>query len=71
VYGGTGRTFDWSLARGARRPVILAGGLDETNVRQAIEAAQPWGVDACSRLEGAPGRKDRGKLARFLEAARS
>jgi len=71
AYGGTGRTFDWSLARGARRPVILAGGLDETNVRQAIEAAQPWGVDACSRLEAAPGRKDPGKMARFLKAARS
>lgn len=71
VYGGTGRTFDWSLARGACRPIILAGGLDETNVRQAIEAAQPWGVDACSRLEAAPGRKDHGKLARFLKAALS
>jgi phosphoribosylanthranilate isomerase len=69
LHGGTGRTFDWSRARGARRPVILAGGLDESNVRRAIEAAQPWGVDACSRLEAAPGRKDHGKLARFLEAA--
>ncbi len=69
LYGGTGRTFDWHLARGARRPVILAGGLDETNVREAIEAAEPWGVDACSRIESAPGRKDHRKLARFLEAA--
>jgi phosphoribosylanthranilate isomerase len=71
LYGGTGRSFDWSLARGARRPVILAGGLDETNVRRAIEAAEPWGVDACSRLESAPGRKDRRRLAQFLEAALS
>ena len=71
VYGGTGRSFDWSLARGARRPVILAGGLDETNVRRAIEEAQPWGVDACSRLESAPGRKDRRRMAQFLKAARS
>jgi phosphoribosylanthranilate isomerase len=71
LYGGTGRCFDWSLARGARRPVILAGGLDETNVREAIEAARPWGVDACSRLESAPGRKDHGKMARFLKAALS
>ncbi len=71
LYGGTGRSFDWSLARGARRPVILAGGLDETNVREAIEAARPWGVDACSRLESAPGRKDHGKMARFLKAALS
>ena len=70
-FGGTGRSFDWSLARGANRPVILAGGLDDTNVRTAIEAARPWGVDACSRLESAPGRKDHRKMAKFLEAARS
>jgi phosphoribosylanthranilate isomerase len=71
AYGGTGRSFDWSLARGARRPVILAGGLDETNVRRAIEEASPWGVDACSRLESAPGRKDHQRMAQFLKAARS
>ncbi len=71
LYGGTGRTFDWTLARGARRPVILAGGLDETNVRRAIEEARPWGVDACSRLESAPGRKDRGRMAQFLKAVLS
>lgn len=69
--GGTGRTFDWKVARGAPGKVIIAGGLDENNVRQAIEEAQPWGVDACSRLEAAPGRKDHLKLARFLKAALS
>jgi phosphoribosylanthranilate isomerase len=71
VHGGTGRTFDWSVARGARGRVILAGGLDENNVRSAIEAARPWGVDACSRLEAASGRKDHAKMARFLKAALS
>ena len=71
LYGGTGRTFNWSLARGARRPVILAGGLDETNVRRAIDEARPWGVDACSRLESSPGRKDRARMAQFLKAALS
>lgn len=69
LYGGTGLTFDWTLARGAHRPVILAGGLDETNVRRAIEEAWPWGVDSCSRLEASPGRKDRGRMAQFLKAA--
>jgi len=69
LWGGTGSSFDWSLARGAGRRIIIAGGLDDTNVRQAIEAARPWGVDACSRLESSPGRKDHRKLARFLEAA--
>jgi len=71
AHGGTGRSFDWALARGARRNVIIAGGLDETNVRRAIEEAQPWGVDACSRLESSPGQKDRRRMAEFLKAARS
>jgi phosphoribosylanthranilate isomerase len=71
LYGGTGRTFNWALARGAGQKVILAGGLDETNVREAIRAAQPWGVDACSRLESSPGRKDHLKVARFIGAALS
>jgi phosphoribosylanthranilate isomerase len=69
--GGTGRTFDWTLARGAVRPIILAGGLDETNVRRAIETARPWGVDACSRLESSPGRKDHRKMERFIREALS
>jgi phosphoribosylanthranilate isomerase len=71
LHGGTGQTFDWKLARGATRKVILAGGLDEKNVRQAIEEAQPWGVDACSRLEASPGKKDHAKLTRFLKAVAS
>ena len=57
-YGGTGRTFDWNLARDTQRRIILAGGLDASNVSEAIRTAQPWGVDACSRIESAPGKKD-------------
>jgi phosphoribosylanthranilate isomerase len=71
LYGGSGRTFDWKLAAGAPKPVILAGGLDGTNVRQAIAAAHPWGVDACSRIESTPGKKDHRKLNEFLEAAKA
>jgi len=40
-------------------------------VREAIAVAQPWGVDACSRLESAPGKKDHGRMARFIAAAHS
>lgn len=69
-YGGTGRTFDWKLVRGTRRRIVLAGGLDGENVARAIEIAQPWGVDACSRLESAPGKKDHRKMTAFIEAAR-
>jgi phosphoribosylanthranilate isomerase len=71
AYGGAGRTFDWALAAGARRKIILAGGLDASNVRLAIRSARPWGVDACSRLESAPGRKDHNKMAEFIKAALS
>lgn len=64
-----GVAFDWKIGARSPKKVIIAGGLDATNVRQAIEQAHPWGVDACSRLESAPGRKDQDRMARFLEAA--
>ena len=70
AYGGTGRTFDWSKASGRTNlKIILAGGLDAANVRQAIAASHPWGVDACSRIESSPGRKDHVKMAQFLKEA--
>lgn len=69
LYGGTGKTFDWAQARGLGRRIVLAGGLDATNVRAAIETVRPWGVDACSRIESAPGRKDHVKMREFLKAA--
>lgn len=70
IRGGTGRTFDWALACGLPRRVVLAGGLGPDNVAAAIAAAQPWGVDACSRLEREPGRKDHARVAEFIRAAR-
>ena len=69
AFGGSGKTFDWRLARAAGRKIILAGGLDAGNVRAAIEQAQPFGVDACSRLELAPGKKDHKKVSQFIHAA--
>ena len=64
-----GVPFDWALAAGAAKKVIIAGGLDAGNVGRAIEQARPWGVDACSRIESAPGKKDHRKMAEFLKAA--
>lgn len=64
-----GVPFDWSIAAGIPRKVIIAGGLDAANVGQAIEQARPWGVDVCSRIESAPGKKDHNKMAQFLKAA--
>ena len=73
----SGQSFDWTWLTRPERPrqaedlphVILAGGLDAGNVREAIEQVHPWGVDACSRIESSPGRKDRFKMAAFLKAA--
>jgi phosphoribosylanthranilate isomerase len=69
LHGGTGTSFDWSRAKGLPKHIIIAGGLDATNVRRAIEQAQPWGVDACSRLEKSPGLKDHEKVREFVKAA--
>ena len=71
LYGGAGKTFDWTLAGASTRRIILAGGLDASNVAQAITLVRPWGVDACSRIESAPGRKDYKKMTEFLESARA
>lgn len=71
LYGGAGETFDWGLAANLPARIILAGGLDASNVAQAVAAAHPWGVDACSRLESAPGKKDHRKMSEFLQAAKA
>jgi phosphoribosylanthranilate isomerase len=71
--GGTGRSFDWSLAVAVRQRasfLMLAGGLDPLNVRSAIRAVRPDGVDVSSGVESAPGRKDAEKVRAFLRAVR-
>jgi phosphoribosylanthranilate isomerase len=71
--GGTGRTFDWALAREVRKRasfLLLAGGLDPENVAAAIRAVSPDGVDVSSGVESAPGRKDKARVKAFIEAAR-
>ena len=65
-----GMPFDWRIARGAAGKIIVAGGLDASNVAEAIRAAQPWGVDASSGLESSPGKKDAERVRRFVDAAR-
>jgi phosphoribosylanthranilate isomerase len=69
IFGGTGKTWDWTQAPHLKHRVIIAGGLDGDNVRLAIEQAQPWGVDACSRIEKSPGLKDHDKMRKFVKAA--
>ena len=72
VPGGTGQTIDWDLVRSANlsAPVILSGGLNPSNVGEAIAAADPFAVDVASGTESAPGIKDPAKLHAFSEAVR-
>lgn len=70
---GSGEAVDWknaaSLARKGR--MVLAGGLDASNVGEAIRAARPWGVDVSSGVESAPGKKDVEKIRQFIGAVRT
>ena len=70
--GGTGRTFDWSIARDVadHHDFLLAGGLDPDNVGDAIEKVGPWGVDVSSGVE-TNGVKDLAKIAAFAERVRA
>ena len=71
--GGTGRTFDWEVAREACRyhRIVLAGGLSPANVAEAVRRVRPWMVDASSGVESAPGEKDAALVERFVSEARS
>lgn len=73
MVGGTGQKFDWSLAAEAKKyaTILLAGGLNPSNVAEAIRQAQPWGVDVASGVETAPGMKDAGLIREFIRNARS
>lgn len=71
-YGGTGRTFSWDIVKysGTGIPVILSGGLESENVKRALDIVKPFGVDASSRLETRPGKKDPDKVRQFVNAIR-
>ena len=72
-HGGTGKTFNWEVARraGSRRRIFLAGGLTAENVADAIRVARPYAVDVCSGVESRPGRKDPARISALMNAVKS
>lgn len=69
LYGGTGKTANWAVAREVARltKVFLAGGLSPDNIAEAIRAGEPFAVDVNSGVESAPGHKDAEKLHRLKQ----
>lgn len=68
--GGSGHSFDWSLAKDIDRDFILAGGLDVNNITTALTGLKPWGVDVSSGIES-EGYKDKSKMVDFAKAVRN
>ncbi|MBI1195120.1 MAG: phosphoribosylanthranilate isomerase [Gammaproteobacteria bacterium] len=72
VPGGTGEAFDWTqVPSDLKTPIILAGGLSPDNVGEAVRRVRPWAVDVSGGVESAPGVKDSGRIADFVEAVRA
>jgi len=73
IPGGTGRTFDWTIAAAVarERKLTLAGGLTPDNVADAVRAVDPFRVDVASGVESAPGKKDPELVRRFVERAKA
>jgi phosphoribosylanthranilate isomerase len=72
--GGTGKRADWDWARVAVRDglrLFVAGGLAPESVGDLVRDVRPYGVDASSALERAPGRKDHDRVRAFVEAVRA
>jgi phosphoribosylanthranilate isomerase len=72
-YGGTGKKSDWRLAIKIKEthPLILAGGLNKENIREAIERVNPQAVDINSGVETLPGKKDPHKIREIMEIIRA
>ena len=70
LWGGTGESLNWRLARGVARafPTFLAGGITAANVAEAIDTMRPFAIDLSSSLEESPGVKDFDKMAAFFDA---
>jgi phosphoribosylanthranilate isomerase len=71
--GGLGKPFDWTLLKGVNPgiPFMLSGGLDASNVAEAVSITRAGGVDVSSGVERSPGEKDPAKIRAFIRAARA
>ena len=70
--GGTGKRFNWKLAKsaGRKRQIFLAGGLTPENAAEAVSAARPFAIDVCSGVESRPGKKDAARMRALVAAVR-
>lgn len=68
-YGGTGKTFDWTLLDNVKKPFFLAGGIDSENVQEAIRRVQPFAIDVSSAVETG-GWKDESKIQNIVKKVR-
>ncbi|MBI1738422.1 MAG: phosphoribosylanthranilate isomerase [Acidobacteria bacterium] len=70
--GGTGNSFDWSVAREAKQygRIFLSGGLTVENVGDAIRQVRPFAVDVCSGVEASPGKKDAARVREFIRTVK-
>jgi phosphoribosylanthranilate isomerase len=70
--GGTGKSFNWKLAKSAarKRQIFLAGGLTPENAAEAVSAARPFAIDVCSGVESRPGRKNVARMRALVAAVR-
>ena len=72
LFGGTGKSFDWSMIPDQRSlPIILAGGLSPENVGQAINDVHPYAVDVSGGIEASKGIKDKEKMNAFMRGINS
>jgi phosphoribosylanthranilate isomerase len=74
-HGATGKTHDWNISRSiveaVRVPVILAGGLNPSNVAEAIRQVRPWGVDVHTGVEEPDGTRSLARMRAFVHAVRA
>jgi len=73
IPGGTGKTFNWEIAKKVKKlgvPLILSGGLNPDNVARAISEVRPYAVDVSSGVESKEGKKDSEKLERLVKIVR-